>query len=72
MERLYPGLYGIGGGMATSIALTRWYRDRFGTEQLRIEQESGVSAYSLLAEEAEATPPGADGLVVLPYFCGER
>ncbi len=25
-----------------------------------------------LVEEAAATPPGADGLVVLPYFAGER
>ena len=28
--------------------------------------------FAQLLAEAEATPPGADGLVVLPYFAGER
>ena len=72
LERLFPGLHGVGGGMATSSALTRWFRDQFGAAERRAESELGVSAYGLLGMEAEATPPGAGGLVVLPYFSGER
>jgi xylulokinase len=47
--------------MATSGALTGWVR--------RI---AGDAPFAQLVEEAGATPPGAEGLVVLPYFAGER
>ena len=30
------------------------------------------AAFAKLAKEAEASPPGANGLVMLPYFSGER
>jgi xylulokinase len=72
LRKLYDGLFTIGGGMATSAALTRWFRDNFGQTERRTEQELGVSAYQILGLEAEAVPPGSDGLIVLPYFSGER
>jgi len=56
-----PGSYTAAAGMATSGSLTSWMRDLMG----------GPS-YETLIAEAEATPPGADGLLVLPYFAGER
>jgi len=61
-----PGLYGIAAGMATTGALTRWFRDEFARELER------NGAYAALAREAEQVPPGSLGLVVLPYFSGER
>jgi xylulokinase len=70
--RLYPDLYSVGGGMATSGALARWFRDQFGQAEHRLEQNLGQNAYGALGQEAEAVPPGAEGLVVLPYFSGER
>jgi xylulokinase len=72
LSNLYPGLYSVGGGMVTSAALSRWFRDKFGQAEMRAEQELGISAYGLLGLEADAVPPGSDGLVVLPYFSGER
>ena len=72
LSSLYPGIYAVGGGMVTSAALSRWFRDKFGQGERRAEQELGISAYSLLGLEAEAITPGAEGLVVLPYFSGER
>ncbi len=72
LSRLYPGLYSVGGGMVTSAALSRWFRDHFGQAERRAEAELGISAYGLLGLEADAVPPGSDGLVVLPYFSGER
>jgi xylulokinase len=47
--------------MATSGALTGWFR-----------QLTGEIPYEHLLREAEQVPAGADGLVVLPYFAGER
>jgi xylulokinase len=69
---LYTGLYSVGGGMVTSAALSRWFRDKFGDVERRVEQELGISAYGLLGLEADAVPPGSNGLIVLPYFSGER
>jgi xylulokinase len=59
-------------GMATSGALTRWFRDQFARQE-KIEQDAGgLNAYSVLNKEAEAISPGSEGLIVLPYFSGER
>jgi len=69
---LYTGLFAVGGGMVTSAALSRWFRDKFGDVERRVEQELGISAYGLLGLEADAVPPGSNGLIVLPYFSGER
>src|SRR6185436_19713769 len=57
----FPGTRTLSGGMATSGALTGWLRELVG----------GVP-FAQLVDEAAAVPPGSDGLVVLPYFAGER
>jgi xylulokinase len=69
---LVPGMYRLSGGMATSGALTRWFRDNFAPYEVQVERESGISAYQQLSDEAASVPPGAQGLMVLPYFSGER
>jgi len=69
---ILPGTYISFGGMATTGALVRWFRDEFGFVEREVERLTGLSAYSLLDREAERIPPGSDGLIVLPYFMGER
>jgi len=56
-----PGTHTLAAGMATSGALTGWLRRLAGDPPFE----------QLVAEAAEA-PPGSAGLVVLPYFAGER
>lgn len=63
---LTPGSHGSLAGLATSGTLTHWFRDRFARELDRDE------AFGVLAAEAAATSPGAGGLLMLPYFSGER
>ncbi len=63
---LFPGEHASVAGLATSGTLTHWFRDQFARELPREE------AFATLAAEAEATPPGAGGLLFLPYFSGER
>ncbi len=58
---IFPGTYSLAGGMATSGALTSWFRTL-----------AGDVPYATLLREAAAVPAGADGLVALPYFAGER
>ena len=63
---LFKGGHTAMAGLATSGTLTHWFRDQFARE-LPNDQ-----AFMELAKEAEASPPGAKGLLTLPYFSGER
>jgi xylulokinase len=63
---LFPGRHASMAGLATSGTLTHWFRDRLARD---LDAET---AFSDLAVEAEQSPPGANGLVMLPYFSGER
>ena len=56
-----PGTRCLAAGMATSGSLTTWLREL-----------AGGPPFEELLSGAAATPPGADGLLVLPYFAGER
>ena len=58
---VFPGTYIMIGPTATSGALTTWLR-----------AISDDKPFEELLAEAAATPPGASGLVALPYFAGER
>ncbi len=60
------------GGSATSGALARWFRDQFGGYEKEMEKKTGISAYTLLELEAKDIPAGSEGIVILPYFMGER
>lgn len=63
---LFPGRHASMAGLATSGTLSHWFRDQFAREL------DPAGAFAALAAEAEASPPGANGLVLLPYFSGER
>jgi xylulokinase len=63
---LHPGGHAGMAGLATSGTLTHWFRDRFARELPR------DTAFATLAAEAATSPPGANGLLLLPYFSGER
>lgn len=56
-----PASLTLSGGMSTSGSLLTWLQGLFG----------GMPMDELLPEAA-AVPPGAEGLLVLPYFAGER
>lgn len=56
-----PGTRNLAGGMATSGAITAWLRELFGSPD-----------YSDLLALAERSGVGAGGLLMLPYFAGER
>ncbi len=58
---IFPGTRNLAAGMSTSGALTGWMRDL-----------TGSPSYEELVREAATVSPGSGGLVVLPYFAGER
>ncbi len=63
---LFEGRHASMAGLATSGTLTHWFRDQMARDL------DPQTAFATLAEEAAASPPGANGLVFLPYFSGER
>ena len=63
---LFPGQHASMSGLATSGTLTHWFRQQFARE---LDPETAIVT---LTTEAERSPPGAKGLVMLPYFSGER
>lgn len=60
------------GGAATAGAIMRWFRDVFGEKELEIEKEQNINAYTQLEQKSKDIQPGSEGLIVLPYFMGER
>lgn len=62
----YSGQFNLAAGMTTTGSLTRWFCD-----ELSRDLPSDM-AYNQLFTEAERIPPGAGGLLILPYFSGER
>jgi xylulokinase len=63
---LFPDQHASMAGLATSGTLTHWFRDQLARDL------NTDTAFAELAAEAEQSPPGANGLVALPYFSGER
>lgn len=71
-DYVFPDLKAIVGGMATTGSLTRWIRDNFAKELVEREKSGGPNAYDTLFAEIGHISPGSDGVIVLPYFSGER
>jgi xylulokinase len=56
-----PGSYTLAAGMATAGTLLHWISDL-----------TGEVPFATLVAEAARVPAGSDGLLLLPYFAGER
>ena len=58
---------------STTGALLRWLKDLLGTYEGEAKRR-GVDVYTLMDKDAAKSPPGANGVIVLPYFApgGER
>jgi xylulokinase len=61
----YPGQYNLAAGMSTTGSLTQWFRTQFA-------RDLGETGYDALFSCAAQIRPGSHGLLVLPYFSGER
>lgn len=60
-----PEMWYVLGAMLSAGLSLRWLREMTGLS-------GQADAYPILSAEAAAVPPGADGLIFLPYLSGER
>jgi xylulokinase len=63
---IYPGLWYPGTGTKSFASSLKWFRDQF----CRDMHGSG-NVFGSMEREAEAVPPGAEGLIFQPYLQGE-
>ncbi|SIQ95954.1 ribulokinase [Rhizobium sp. RU20A] len=62
-----PGLFVMEGGQVSSGSIIRWWHDHIGKAL-----KPGEDAYAAMMREAAAIPIGADGLVALDFWQGNR
>jgi xylulokinase len=67
-----PGFVHPCGSMQTAGGVYAWLKNEIGTAEKAEAEETGTSPYELLNAKIASSPPGANGLVFLPYLMGER
>ena len=67
-----PGLFHPTGTMQTAAASYLWLKREICHEEARIADIEGKSPYEVMNGTAAGSPPGANGLLYLPYLLGER
>lgn len=69
-RHIYPGKYLLLPVCMTAGMVFKWFKDSFCQEEARQAKEQGLSVYDLLGDQAGEVAPGANGLILLPYFTG--
>lgn len=69
---MVPGKYSPNGTMQAAGNSYQFMKKTLCQDLERVARETGDSAYRLMDEEIAASPPGANGLLFLPYILGER
>jgi gluconokinase len=62
----------MGGAINNGGIVLRWMRDKFSETEQRVAEKLGIDTYELLTLYAGKVPAGSDGLIMLPFFTGER
>ncbi len=67
-----PGAWHAMGVMLSAGGAFRWFRDALGQPEHAVANLTKEDPYEILTREAATVPPGAEGLLFLPYLTGER
>lgn len=67
-----PGCWHVMGVTQAAGLSLKWFRDNFCYEEIIEAEKQGVDPYVIMDKRAEEVPPGARGLIYLPYLMGER
>jgi xylulokinase len=69
---LVPGMFSPCGTMQAAGGSYQWLRDNLCLPEKDAAAGLNLSPYELMNLQAENSPPGANGLLFLPYLLGER
>jgi xylulokinase len=69
---LVPGMFSPCGTMQAAGASYQFARDHLAEHEMVVARRLGISAYDLMNQAVLQSPPGARGLLFLPYLLGER
>jgi xylulokinase len=67
-----PGYVHPCGTMQTAGGSYAWLKNEICTLEKETAAKSGANVYELINQQIASSPPGANGLVFLPYLMGER
>ncbi len=70
-HHVLPGQYLLQSGTVGGGTLG-WFRDVLGPAAWDVPARAGDNPFDQMSAEAAAAPPGAHGLIFLPYMAGER
>ena len=71
-DAMIPGQYTVEAGQASTGSVVAWFKNQFASNAAAQAKERGVDTYDILTEMAGEIPIGADGLIVIDYFQGNR
>ena len=71
-DAIVPGLFMMEGGQTSTGSIINWIKNQLCGNDLVQAREEGCSVYDILNREAEKLPVGADGLIALDFFQGNR
>jgi sugar (pentulose or hexulose) kinase len=63
-----PGHYNTEVQITRGFWMVNWFKEQFGLLEQQIASEQGVSAESLFDELVNSVPPGAQGLMLQPFW----
>lgn len=69
---IVPGMLTPNGTMQAAGASYQWMRDQLCPVEVDLARSSVYSPYEQMNAVAASSPPGANGLIFLPYLMGER
>lgn len=69
---LTPDHWVIGGSSNNGGIVLRWLRDTLCQPEVDQARQQGINPYDLMVQLALEVPPGAEGLLCLPFLSGER
>lgn len=63
-----PGAYNLEVQIYRGFWMVSWFKTEFGLREQQLAEEQGVAPEKLLDELVATVPPGADGLILQPYW----
>lgn len=66
-----PDVWLVDAIMTSTGASLKWFRNQLAGEEREAAEKAGIDPYDLLTRAAADVPPGANGLIFLPYVMGE-